>query len=500
MIMVTRKTSLLRPFLLASTLAAGFGTLWFVLVIWIGTSIHESWPGKSRVYPEFFVVTADGTPLVQSYTGGGPTGVILRDLNGREHSGVEGKDQLPAVSLHGEYVTPASFLSEVSWNSRIRVFLDEREPTAVWYFVHDGKPQGSGYFVGYERTGSRLIGFIGLSGFRAQSVPPDERIPVRGELFRDYAMWSSAPINIYSGYSGGGWFTRPARWDLPPRLVHVPSGNRLRLVDLNARTVATVFEAPEPIVSVGVPTISAYTEGQPRKRCSVLVRAGQKIYKLDHQYKVISTFTIPAEIDRRSAVAWHESDNGQAVAECYGPRTTREAVDGNVTRPMVYRIASDGAVRDSFDVTLQNGSPKTDEMAFFLTALSLPSPAALLAVHVFIEIGNSLEQGDLTAVGAMLKRYWPLLAAVLALSSVLAAIAWRRGRAFGLSRREQAVWAVFVLLFGVPAYAGFLLHRRWPVREPCPHCHARCPRDRDACAECGTPLPAPALKGNEIFA
>jgi hypothetical protein len=69
-----------------------------------------------------------------------------------------------------------------------------------------------------------------------------------------------------------------------------------------------------------------------------------------------------------------------------------------------------------------------------------------------------------------------------------------------LSRRERGVWAGFVLLFGVPGCAGFLLHRRWPVREPCPHCQARVARDRDTCAECGMPFPVPVLKGIEIFA
>ena len=99
-----------------------------------------------------------------------------------------------------------------------------------------------------------------------------------------------------------------------------------------------------------------------------------------------------------------------------------------------------------------------------------------------------------------LKHYWPWLAAVLAMSTILAAVAWRRGRVFELSRRDQAVWVVFVLLFGLPAFAGLLLHRRRPAREPCPHCHARSARDRDTCAECGTSFPAPALRGTEIFA
>ena len=79
-------------------------------------------------------------------------------------------------------------------------------------------------------------------------------------------------------------------------------------------------------------------------------------------------------------------------------------------------------------------------------------------------------------------------------------MAWRRSRAFGLSRQGQIAWAVFVLLFGLPAYVGFLLYRRWPIREPCPICQTQVPRDRVACAECGTRFPDPALKGIEIFA
>src|SRR5262249_5920964 len=157
--------------------------------------------------------------------------------------------------------------------------MNEREPTEVWYFVHDGKDEGSGYFVGYERTSNRLIGYIGLSGFRAQPIPPGEQIPVRGEVITNFAYWSSAPVSIHSG---GVLGVRPDRSDVPPRLVHVPSGSRLRLVDLADRTISTVFEAPAPITSVGVPTVSAYSVGKPTKERPILVRAGQKIYKLDH--------------------------------------------------------------------------------------------------------------------------------------------------------------------------------------------------------------------------
>jgi hypothetical protein len=501
MIMAAHKNSLPRSFLLAATLTVGFATLWGLLVIWLGSTIGEAWPGKTRPPREDLQVTTDGTLLIRSYRFDNLSRMTYRDLNGRVHDDVKGTDMVRPVSLPDEYKFSTVF-SQAGWLQRMNVYMDEREPDALWYFVHDGKEQGSGYFVGYERVSNRLIGFIGLAGFRARPVPPDERIPVRGGLMLGSSYWSSEPSSIYTS-SYRYWVInrpRPGRGELPPRLVHVPCGNRLRVVDLDARTVTTVFEAPLPIGSVGVPALASYAGGDPAKERPVLVRAGPKVYRLDHKYNVTSVFTIPAEVDRRGSVTWYEAGNGQAVAEFAGPRRSGGVFGDNVTRSVVYRIANDGAIRDSFKLALQNGSnPASEQAQFSMTALALPAPAVLLAAGS-LKAANDPAQGFATALGAMLKRSWPLLVGVLSLSAVLAAITWRRGRACGLSRRERAMWAVFVLLFGVPACVGFLLHRGWPVREPCPHCHARSPRDRDACAECGTPFPAPVLKGTEIFA
>ena len=56
------------------------------------------------------------------------------------------------------------------------------------------------------------------------------------------------------------------------------------------------------------------------------------------------------------------------------------------------------------------------------------------------------------------------------------------------------------LLTGLPGLVGYLFHRRWPVLEACPACGRTVPRDRDACAACGTEFPPPPLKGIEVFA
>ena len=64
--MIARKFSLLRQLAWAATLATGFGTLWFMLVVWLGTSIQQAWQGENRLVFERLQVRSDGTLLIQS--------------------------------------------------------------------------------------------------------------------------------------------------------------------------------------------------------------------------------------------------------------------------------------------------------------------------------------------------------------------------------------------------------------------------------------------------
>jgi hypothetical protein len=49
--------------------------------------------------------------------------------------------------MSGEQPKTGYFSSRSRWDSRLMPFVDEREPTVNWFFVHDGKPDGAGYFV-----------------------------------------------------------------------------------------------------------------------------------------------------------------------------------------------------------------------------------------------------------------------------------------------------------------------------------------------------------------
>jgi hypothetical protein len=491
-----RNKSLLRQLLHAATLTIGFGTLWSMLALWLATAIQDARLGPQSTWPpgEDFVVMANGTPLIRRTPYADPGHSTYRDLNGLARIVADINDLVTGVYLTDARGTPSFFAAKPGWAERIKRFVDDGAPGSYWYFMHDGQPEGAGYFVGFERTSNRRIGYIGLSGSRSQYVPVDDWIPVRSPVARSHEQWSSAPYWIYSGRRSE---LTPNHADLPPRLVYVPSGNRLRQVDLATRTVRTVLEAPEPIESLAIPVLGSFVTGPPSIERPILVRTSQQIYALNHKHEIKSAFTIPTEAGRRSGVSWYETADGAAYAEFYRPGSGA----GNSDPRVVYRVASDGTIRDRFEVALQSGIYELRQQEFATQLpLLLPVPAMLLAVEPFVAPAAEQTPSYWAGVRAMTIPAWLFLTVVVAFSLVLAAAGWRKSRAFGLSQREQVAWVVFIVLFGVPGYVGYLVHRRWPNRQQCPSCQVQSPRDRPACAECGTAFPEPVLKGTEIFA
>ncbi len=500
--MKDRKSSFFHQLLWAATLAIGFGTLWLLLAGWILAAIDQAREAASGAVWQRFIVASDGTPLILSTPRDNLSLMTYRDLAGQPHDAPDSERQLPGLlSLAGEPGEPGFFADRSGWDGRLGVFVNEQEPKAVWYFVHDGKPEGGGYFVGYERDSNRLLGFIGLGGFRSEKVASDEWIPVRSRFMSGNAQWSSASA---WAHSQPGWVVRnfrPNRGDLPPRLVHVPSGNRLYLVDLTARTISKVFEAPGSIDSLGIPVLSFQSpeEGRTTVEQPILVRTERQIHKLDHKYQITGGFTIPTEVDLQNPVTWYEVKEGQSLALFVLPAITQER--SQIRPNVLYRIGNDGTVKDRFEVILDNGQlGLLQEPGTFAHGLLIPVPALLVAIEPLFLESMGRARGYPAALIAMFRDSWPSFLIVFALALALAVAARRRGRAFGLTARERMGWGVFVFLFGLPAYVGFLLSRRWPIRLPCPSCHTRAPRDRTECAACGAQFPDPPRKGIEIFA
>jgi hypothetical protein len=263
--------------------------------------------------------------------------------------------------------------------------------------------------------------------------------------------------------------------------------------------VSTVFQAQEPIQSFGFADRDEANRESPAREPTIIVRTTRTIVALSLDHEIIRTFSIPGDSQGAGLVAWYELADGSALAEFYEPwRTESEA---NIAPRMLFQVAPDGTIRNQSELKLQSGmliwSKQREAM---LLSWEFPVPALLPFVELFFELLINQRQTFAVAERATLLSAWQPLLAVTCLGLVLAIAAWRRARAFGLPGRDQAVWAIFVLLLGIPGFAGFMLHRRWPVRAECPRCHAQAPRDRHLCAACAAEFPGPAVRGIEVFA
>jgi hypothetical protein len=122
--------------------------------------------------------------------------------------------------------------------------------------------------------------------------------------------------------------------------------------------------------------------------------------------------------------------------------------------------------------------------------------AAFVAPFSTVKSGNA--DSYAAALGQFVGEAWLPLLALVAISLVAAAAAYRRHQRFGLP--HPLAWAALVFVFGVPGWIAYRLHRTWPVLEACPACDESTPRDRELCTECGAAFPPPPAKGIEVFA
>ena len=219
-----------RQLLLAATISLGFGTIWLVLALFLGTLALEAWQQPDVKWPprEELVVKRDGTPLIKSSPRGVPSQQSYRGLDDQpepKHGRL-----LDAVYLTGGGWVRPSWYSELDWQFRLKPFVDPAHSEVVWYFLHNGAPEGVGYFAGFDRRTSRPVGFIGESGFRSSRPPPPEQFAVRSGLMVSGPFWSPSQFVLSQA--------RVIELDslnspIPPSTAYVPCSDRLVLVDLS---------------------------------------------------------------------------------------------------------------------------------------------------------------------------------------------------------------------------------------------------------------------------
>lgn len=529
--MTAQKGSLAGRMLWALLLGGGFGTVWLAIVMIGGELGIAQWrarKGEPRrgIFPESLIITTDGRALLRgSFVQGQAAGYSRLDGTPvEETSGIRQADSLQVWHMRepqdiGDQYFFLNRLGGDDWDWRLRAFVDDQHPDDIWYFIHDGQTYGAGYFAGFDKVDKRRIGFISDKGFSEAPPSREEWFPVERHLIKSplLKLWTSVGVNKGPA---GVQLDSGEKSPIPSHLVFVPSGKELKVVDLSSRTVRTVLATTEPIEGIrvaahltpldtlGVPPASENAKEQPRVKgpskaaeirsndAAVAAMTAHRIYVLNQDLRQRNDFSIPEEASGEVELYVPQ---GWAVALVQWEHTSGHEI---LCHQMLYRIGADGSFRDGKLVKshLRTVRPWSERPEAILLPLAMPSPAVLLFVEPLM-----LGQTDLTAsyfggFPVMIRESGVFFLFLTMFAVGLAALAWRRSAAYSLSLGERLVWSTFVVFFGLGGYIGFLLHRRWPVREECPHCHAQTVLENGACVRCREGLPGPIFKGTEVFA
>ena len=517
------RNKLWKKLALATLLAAGVACLWGALVGW-GISIYESNMHAYQNY-ELLRVNPAGEVYIQErqYSAYHDTSTY-RTLDGQPVKDFgEEESWASGASLWIPKQAPTGDIS-INWNLRV-LPLARTYASDEWYLVHNGEDEaGRAYLVGYDRQTKLSVGYFGLRGFQRELPAVDQWFVIDGRAVA-HGRGAYAVLNGSSTHRVHGnvpVFFKQSRSAEDPILVNLATAEGLIEVDLQNRLLKTkddradyhsVAECNVPsrvitaeLVPDGVeldefkhfgedPEFDRYYKKVQLR--SVAGRQKDRVAVFHPTYEERYEFAIPAELQGRNFSFYFLSPE-QAVLDVPSSTMHRHVSE-------LFWINGQGEVQKSVEVLLNAGREVSDRSGFAFICLLGPIPLVVVFMTMvfspFLHPYSSFTMPGST-YGQRLAQAcldgWP---AVLVLVLVSALLAWwvlKRHRKYLL--RNSLAWSWFVLLLGLPALVAYWFQHPRLAQEECKECGQQAPRDRDACAHCEKPFPAPSQLGTEIFA
>jgi hypothetical protein len=502
-----KKQAIFLPLVLATLLAVGFVAVLMGVVSWTASCLTAG--GGYREY-ENLVVKSDGTPIIAKYNSDTWQN-IYRTLDGQKldkeaaksmrtlfPAQLQGADEIEAMRrplAASERIQPESDLAYRFNQSD----TDEGGPIVFWYFMHDGKLEGKGYFAGFGRKSKLSVGYLGREGFSKEVPPQEQWFPMDGRLMGpEYYSYGILP-RFYKN-------REPSQNEIAYPMVANPawktlmiSGDDLLQIDLKTGKTVSLLKAPGmfSLSYIGDCRIQDVKENDDERHGLVAVRTADRIIICETTGKTVETFAIPESL-RGEYFSFYHIGKDQALID-----KQNHYVDAMSTEELLWTDSA-GKILRRKEVALTGRTTHGQSQAdYWLGAICTQSPLAMSIFGLLIGPLDDVSwmRGELDyAQAARLSwaKLWMPLGALLIVAGVLAFLCCRRQRRYALP--WTWVWVVFVFLLGVPGYIGYRFHRRWAVLDGCPYCKHLVPRDRESCADCGRQFPLPERKGIEIMA
>lgn len=378
-----------------------------------------------------------------------------------------------------------------------------REETEVWYFVYGGpaRGQGPGWFEGYDRRTRKSLGCLGTNGLTDGRPRGTECFQVIAGAMM-YGLTRSLHSISFESYAQGRDSLYKTRSDVPfdgktpieESQVLILSEAQVWSVDLEERTVRP-FSSDTSVQTISV----AFRHGplpddHPSRKLAeaddatilrefVALRLDDRIRFINPKLGEPFEMPIPDEI-RDSRFSLYLLPDGSRIAISHTPADARAAETGITERNhRIVRVNPDGT-QESWTATTESRPrpPRliSERAGWWIGVWGVPAPLPSLAIVTLVHAAIEWPDPQLSFYGIMLEGFenaWPALVALSLFAGVLVWLADRRLANHRLPRNY--VWLTFIFLFGLPGYIGFLLHRKWPVKEP---------------------VPAPQRTGIEVFA
>lgn len=489
-----------QPWFLATVLAVGFGIVWATAMVWCLSMVAERSHSLRLIRRP--VVRADGAVILECFMSNCYMNRHFETLDGKR-ADVHRRDPM----MDGTWLVSEKESPEMPWfyfwDRRAKPVSEQR--ATRWYIIHDGQKNGKAYFVGYDLKDCQCIGYLGRNGFQLTEPAPEDQFAIR---LRE-AVYSSV---ICSGdefrWRRNDDFEEihdqaPAGSRIPPWMIYLISGDQLVTVNLRARTVKVVRELPNMITVGGVEPLKKKSKEKGKRWTTVdnrdllAVRTDQAVVVLDPQGREVRRFPIPKSLQTRD-FQFYQVDPTTALIQ-----TARALYHQGGEKYRFVWLNNQGDIQREELCRLPSYSFMNNaKVEPWIAGAMIPVPILYTPGVLTILPSRYVESGEAAdpsgAVGTVLADLWPLLLLINASGVVLAWLCYRRQKRY--AQPWTWVWVGFVLLFGLPAFVGYLFHRRWPAEAACPACEATVPRDREACFACGEEFPTPAPTGVEIFA
>ncbi len=460
----------------------------------------EELDAMSARWSEGIHSTQDGPLLIErTHYGKGQAGDMTSELLDLDHNPIK-------EPLASELRESLLYWSGVSHSKSFELYRDEpiplpsrvtqlawnRQETEAWYFVYGGPTRGQGpaWFEGYDRRTRKLLGYLATYGLSDRKPCETECFQVRtGQLSSGLRHLRSAIT--FDGNAGIRDLFQGRRSDvafdgktpIEESQVLILSQGQVWSVDLQEKT-AGPFSSDTDIRGISVarrldPLPENHRSDKPEEADDTMILREFVAWRLDDHVKFTNRklgerfeMPIPDEM-RDDAFAFCLLPDGSRIARV-GLTSNERKTEAGITEQdhRIVRIRPDGAQERWTTTTKRSGRSSrliSERADWWIGVWQVPAPLPSLLI---VTAGYAATEGPdpkLSFYGIMLEgleNAWP---ALLTLSLFSAVLVWLADRRLANHRLPRSyVWLTFIFLFGLPGYIGFLLHRKWPAKQPPP--------------------------------